>query len=116
MGFVRGPSADPWQDRAEQVGRIADRLRSMGVDRLGRADDSGSTLADDVHTWCVALAAAGATAAGRSVPAVPRLADSGSGDQWTVIATEYLATSRSAQDPTPGELIDEAMRALRRRL
>lgn len=108
MGFIAEPAGDTWADRADQVERIADRLRSLGVDRLGRPDGHGVSIADEVHEACLALASA----------QVPRLADTASGDQWSVIATEYLARARadSPGQAGAGDLIDVWLRDLRRRL
>jgi hypothetical protein len=141
MGFLDQPSADPWDARVEQVGRVADRLRSLGVERLGQHDDTGTTIADDVHHWCEVLVAERSRGAATPVPEVPRLADTASGDQWAVIANEYIAAVRvrsdaAAVDAPSGrtgadevqadeagtdhtraeDLIDSALRALRRRL
>jgi hypothetical protein len=78
MGFDALPAGE--EALARSVLSIADRLRSMDLNRLSRRIDGGLSIADRVYIACQKLA-----------PQVPRLSDPASGDQWSIIASEYLA-------------------------
>jgi len=118
MSPVETPESGPWAELSRQVERVADRLRSIGLDRLARPDNAGVSLADEVHSACVVLAAHAQKLSVSDAVEPPRLADLGSGDQWTVIASEFIAiASRQVPaDAAGAELIETQLRDLRRRL
>lgn len=118
MAPVDTPGADPWPDLSRQVERVADLLRSIGLDRLARPDGSGVSLADAVYSACVVLAAHAQQVSGQNAVEPPRLADLACGDQWTVIADEFIrvASRQVPAELADAELIESLLRDLRQRL
>jgi hypothetical protein len=96
------PSA-PAADLAEQVGRLADRLRSLSDVRLRAALPGGGSRADAAHGLAQQLADAAAGLDGEPVRPVPRLDDLVVGDQVAVTGTDLLvALHRAARDDPDG--------------
>ena len=87
-----GDRAAPVAALAEQVGRLADRLRSLSDARLRAAHRVAQQLAD-----------AAARLAGEPVRPVPRLDDLVVGDQVAVTGADLLAAlDRAARDDPDG--------------
>jgi hypothetical protein len=98
----------------DSVRRLADRLRSLGAPRLGRAPTSPPpggaadvrSVADQAHALAGELAALDVGAARRSeatqpvVPVVPRLSDFAVGDQVAVCGASCLASVREVPSET----------------
>ncbi len=78
-----------------EMGRVSDRLRSLGLVRLDRPAVGGS-LADRAHATSQRLADLAAASAGRPALPVPRLASHAAGDQVTVLASDVLAEGDDA--------------------
>ncbi len=102
-------SGDPSVEALDDaVRRLADRLRSLGAPRLGRAPTSQAvdgeadarSVADQAHALAGELAALDVGAARRSdptqpiVPVVPRLSDFAVGDQVAVCGASCVASVR----------------------
>ncbi len=114
---AHGPPAAPTagDDAREklrtELGRVADRLRTLGLARLDRPAAGGSP-ADRAHATSQRLADLAAAAAGRPARLVPRLASHAAGDQVTVLAADVLA---EGDGPAVAAAADE-LTALRRGL
>ena len=115
-------------DLAEQVSRLADRLRSLSEVRLARALPPAGSRADAGHALAQRLADAAAALDGEPARPVPRLHDLAVGDQVAVTGTDLvaavcLAAGRGPAGHGPGVDADgwastagaaiEAVRALR---
>lgn len=87
------------EQQLHSIEQIADRLRLMELTRLSRIDADGLSIAEQVYQACCRLTARD----------VPRLSDAATGDQWMVIAREYL----SDQQGQPTELLDEQVRVMK---
>ena len=98
-----GDRAAPVAALAEQVGRLADRLRSLSDVRLRAALPGGGSRADAAHRVAQQLADAAARLAGEPVRPVPRLDDLVVGDQVAVTGADLLAAlDRAARDDPDG--------------
>lgn len=89
---------------ATAIGRLADRLRSLGAPRLGRPPTSPGdravaldrSVADQAHDLATSLAGLASGTAGRAdvepplLPVVPRLLDFAVGDQVAVCGRECV--------------------------
>ena len=87
------------EKQLHSIEQIADRLRLMELTRLSRSDAGGLSIAEQVYQACCRL----------TDRDVPRLSDAAAGDQWMVIAREYL----SDQQGQSTELLDEQARAVK---
>ena len=87
------------EQQLHSIEQIADRLRLMDLTRLSRPDAEGLSIAEHVYQSCCRL----------TDRDVPRLSDAAAGDQWMVIAREYL----SDQQGQSTELLDEHVRAVK---
>jgi hypothetical protein len=117
------------EDLADEVRRLADRLRSLSDTRLARPLPPHASRADAAHDLAVHLAVAGQGVEERAAPrppgwrTVPRLDDFAVGDQVAVTGTDLAraAAGLPAAEPvwTPagrrplGEVVTEAARRLR---
>ena len=107
-------------DRLEvQLRRTVDRLRTLGLARLGASFEPEPTRADAAHRVAQRLADAAADLEGLERRPVPRLADSAVGDQVAVTGHDLLAAAAAA-DAVEGEAAcaaaAELLLDLRRRL
>jgi len=80
--------------------RTVDRLRTLGLDRLGASFEPEPTRADAAHAVATRLADAAADLVGTPRRALPRLADQAVGDQVAVCGHELLAAAAAAPDRT----------------
>jgi hypothetical protein len=97
------PAGDLAADLAEQVGRLADRLRSLSDVRLRAALPGAGSRADAAHRLAQQLADAAAGLGGEPVRPVPRLDDLVVGDQVAVTGADLLAAlDRAAGDDPDG--------------
>jgi len=94
---------DDRRQSADQLTRLADRLRTLPESRLTRSEDrlDGESLATTCHAfaqWCADMARPGLV--------VPRLSDLASGDQVLVLGRDLLARlpELSARDQVTAEL------------
>jgi hypothetical protein len=78
-------------DLAAQLGRLADRLRSLSDVRLAGRLPSGESRADAAHGLAQLLADSAADLAGEPRRTVPRLADLVVADQVGVTGTDLVA-------------------------
>jgi hypothetical protein len=94
---------DPAADLAEQVGRLADRLRSLSDVRLAAALPGGGSRADAAYRLAQELADAAAGLRAEPTRPVPRLDDLVVGDQVAVTGTDLVtALRRAARDDPHG--------------
>jgi len=93
------PQLSVSEQQLHSIEQIADRLRLMDLTRLSRTDAEGLSIAEHVYQSCCRL----------TDRDVPRLSDAAAGDQWMVIAREYL----SDQQGQSTELLDEQVRAVK---
>jgi hypothetical protein len=91
---------------AEQVARLADRLRSLSDVRLSQALPDGGSRADAAHRLAQQLADAAAGLAGDPVRPVPRLDDLAVGDQVAVTGADLVAELRRAAGGAAGGAAD----------
>jgi hypothetical protein len=106
-------AADPAGDLSEQVGRLADRLRSLSDVRLAAALPGGGSRADAAHRLAQELADAAAGLHAEPTRPVPRLDDLVVGDQVAVIGTDLVtALRRAARDDPDGPWSAAARSAL----
>ncbi len=87
------------EQQLHSIEQIAERLRLMELNRLSRTDAEGLSIAEQVYQSCCRL----------TDRDVPRLSDAAAGDQWMVIAREYLSDHQGQ----PTELLDEQVRAVK---
>ena len=87
------------EQQLHSIEQIADRLRLMELTRLSRTDAGGLSIAEQVYQSCCRLADRD----------VPRLSDAAAGDQWMVIAREYLSDHQGQST----ELLDEHVRVVK---
>ena len=99
MAGLIPPQLSVSEQQLHSIEQIADRLRLMDLTRLSRTDAEGLSIAEHVYQSCCRL----------TDRDVPRLSDAAAGDQWMVIAREYL----SDQQGQSTELLDEQVRAMK---
>ena len=99
MAGLIPPQLSVSEQQLHSIEQIADRLRLMELTRLSRTDAEGLSIAEHVYQSCCRL----------TDRDVPRLSDAAAGDQWMVIAREYL----SDQQGQSTELLDEQVRAVK---
>ncbi|MEI6364441.1 MAG: hypothetical protein WCO59_02020 [Actinomycetes bacterium] len=99
MAGLIPPQLSVSEQQLHSIEQIADRLRLMDLTRLSRTDAEGLSIAEHVYQSCCRL----------TDRDVPRLSDAAAGDQWMVIAREYL----SDQQGQSTELLDEQVRAVK---
>ena len=87
------------EQQLHSIEQIADRLRLMELTRLSRTDAEGLSIAEQVYQSCCRL----------TERDVPRLSDAAAGDQWMVIAREYLSDHQGQST----ELLDKQVRAIK---
>jgi len=93
------PERSVSEQQLHWIEQIADRLRLMELTRLSRTDAGGLSIAEQVYQSCCRLADRD----------VPRLSDAAAGDQWMVIAREYLSDHQGQST----ELLDAHVRAVK---
>lgn len=94
-------------ERLERDLRLTvDRLRSMGLPRLGASFEPEPTRAEAAHAVAQVLADLAADLEGQPRRAVPRLADAAVGDQVAVCGHDLLAAAAGA---APGMLLDAVL-------
>jgi hypothetical protein len=103
---------------ARDIDRVADRLRSMALNRLGAPvagpGPAQTRAAGGQGAGTAARGARGCDRAPRG-PAVPLLADAAAGDQVAVTGADLLAAAREAgPDPGAAAAVDGALAELRR--
>ncbi len=81
---------------AEQVGRLADRLRSLSDVRLARPLPPSGSRADAAHALAQRLADHAAALEGEPGRVVPRLHDLAVGDQVAVTGTDLVRALQGA--------------------
>jgi hypothetical protein len=91
-----GRTADPGAELADQVARLADRLRSLSDVRLGAGLPEGGSRADAARRLAQQLADAAAELAGEPRRELPRLDDLVVGDQVAVTGTDLVDALRRA--------------------
>jgi len=111
------PGLDPVQTPVErfsaQLERTADRLRTLGIARLGAPFDPEPTRADAARAEAQRLADNAAGLEGRPTRALPRLADAAVGDQVAVCGRDLLAAAQLRDDEADVvRLLDAAARRL----
>ena len=117
------PGADRVDELARELGRLADRLRSLSDVRLARPSPGRGSRADQAHALAQRLADDAAALSGEPSRAVPRLSDLAVGDQVAVTGNDLLAAAVAARPAgagaadaeLPGRLADAllAVRELR---
>jgi hypothetical protein len=101
---------------AEQLARLADRLRSLSGVRLAAALPSGASRADAAHALAQRLADNAAVLVGDQLRPVPRLDDLATGDEVAVTGTDLVRALRvAARDPATGwqEIAESALADVR---
>ncbi len=95
-----------------EIARIADRLRTFSLVRLGEPVAGHSSRAAAVRAVVQALADAAAGLEGGPRREVPRLADAAVGDQLAVIGADLVAAGGSAPAAVADPVLDRALREL----
>jgi hypothetical protein len=106
------PVEGPAEELAVQLERTVDRLRSMGIARLGASFEPEPTRADAAFAVVQRVADAAARLEGREPVAVPRLHDSAVGDQLAVCGRDLLAAAQAAPGPEADALLTDVAASL----
>jgi len=111
------PGLDPVQTPVErfsaQLERTVDRLRTLGIARLGASFDPEPTRADAARAEAQRLADDAAGLEGCPTRVLPRLADAAVGDQVAVCGRDLLAAAQLRDDEADVvRLLDAAARRL----
>lgn len=118
--LLRHDPQDPTGRLATQLERTVDRLRGLGLARLGASFEPEPTRADAARAAAQRLADAAAQLEGGPSRQLPRLADHAVPDQVAVCGHDLLAAARGRDDePAVAALLVEAaehLLDLRRRL
>ncbi len=112
-GLAADLDHDLADELADQVRRLADRLRSLSDARLARPLPPAGSRADAAHALAQRLADDTAALAGEPARAVPRLNDLAVGDQVAVTGADFVREIRRAAPQAARSRARAAIEAVR---